>query len=279
LWGPIGLLIATPVTVGLVVLGRHVPQLGFLDVMLGDQPALAAEESFYQGAMQGDADGLVAQARASIAAEDARLLPYADEVALRGLALAASDWSREALETEGLEQVRTATGTLLDDLSDSPAGAPPMRPGAWLEEGSVLCLPARGPLDDMTARLAALILRREGYGAVALGAGALDAANINRIDPAGVRLVCLSVLEDGNSVSGVRTSLRRLSRHLPQARVAVGIWHAAADSPMLAALRAEGPADVIVTSLGEAIAQVDAYASRELNGAVEITSPNVAHHN
>lgn len=263
LWGPIGLLIATPLTVGLVVLGRHVPQLGFLDVMLGDQPALAAEETFYQRAMQGDADGLVAEARSSMTTNDDRLLPYADEVALRGLAIAATDWSREALETEGLEQVRASTGLLLDELADRPAKSIPTRPNGWVEEGSVLCVTARGPLDDVAARFAALVLRREGFGAVSLGAGALDAANIDRIDPSGVRLVCLSVLEDGNSISGVRTALRRLSRHLPEAHVAVGVWHAAADSPMLTALREEGPADVIVTSLGEAVAQVEAYASRE----------------
>jgi hypothetical protein len=268
LWGPIGLLIATPLTVGLVVLGRHVPQLEFLDVLLGDRPALAAEETFYQRAMEGDVDGLVAQAHASLEAEDARLLGFADGVALRGLALADTDWSREALEPDRLEQLRAAIGTLLDELAENPREeVAPARPTDWAEQGAVLCLPARGPLDDVAARFAALVLGRDGFGAVALGPGALDAANIDQLNPVRVRFVCLSVLEEGNSISGVRTSLRRLARHLPEARVAVGVWNAAPDSAMLAALRADGPADVIVTSLGEALAQVEAYASRTVEGA------------
>ncbi|WP_207540931.1 AI-2E family transporter [Sabulicella rubraurantiaca] len=271
LWGPIGLLIATPLTVGLVVLGRHVPQLEFLDVMLGDRPALAAEETFYQRALEGDVDRLVVQAHAAMEPEDAKLLGFADSVALRALALAATDWSREILESDRLEKLRIATGTLIDELAESlQEEATLERPADWAAAGAVLCVPARGPLDDVAARFAALVLRRDGFGAVALGPGALDAANIGQLDPVRVRLVCLSVLEEGNSVSGVRTSLRRLARHLPEARVAVGIWNAAPESAMLTALRADGPADVIVTSLGEALAQVEAYSSRAATRAAEL---------
>ncbi|MCX3149525.1 hypothetical protein OQN26_25490, partial [Citrobacter freundii] len=62
LWGPIGLLLATPLTVGLVVLGRHVDRLEFLDVLLGDRAALEPSEAFYQRALAGDGDGLAEQA-------------------------------------------------------------------------------------------------------------------------------------------------------------------------------------------------------------------------
>lgn len=259
LWGPIGLLIATPLTVGLVVLGRHVPQLEFLDVLLGDRPPLRPEETFYQRAMEGDADGLVAQARASLG-EGAALPAYADAVALRGLALATTDWSREALEADRLDAIRAATATLLDELADTTEA--PSRADGWGAEGTVLCIPVRGPLDEMAARLAALALRREGFGAAATGPGALDASAIGRLDPARVRLVCLSVLEEGNSVAGVRTALRRLARHLPEARVVAGVWHADPGSPMLEALREEGGAAALVTTIGEAAAQCEAFAAR-----------------
>ncbi len=258
LWGPIGLLIATPLTVGLVVLGRHVPQLEFLDVLLGDRPPLLPEETFYQRAMEGDADGLVAQARATLS-EGAALPAYADAVALRGLALAAADWSREALEAERLDAIRASTATLLDDLAETTEATP--RADGWGAEGALLCIPARGPLDAEAARLAALALRRDGLGAAATGPGALDASSIGALDAGRVRLVCLSVLEEGNSVAGVRTALRRLARHLPAARVVVGVWHAAPDSPMLAALREDGAAGALVTTIGEAAAQCAAYAA------------------
>lgn len=253
LWGPIGLLIATPLTVGLVVLGRHVPQLEFLDVLLGDRPPLLPEESFYQRAMEGDADALLAGARGEA------LAAHADAVALPALALATADWGREALEPERMDAIRAAAGTWLDALAEEEAPAP--RADGWGAEGTLLCIPARGPLDAEAARLAALVLRREGFGAAATGTGALDASAIGALDGARVRLVCLSVLEEGNSVAGVRTALRRLARALPDARVVVGVWHAAPDSPMLAALREEGAAGALVTTIGEAAAQAAAYAA------------------
>ncbi len=105
-------------------------------------------------------------------------------------------------------------------------------------------------------------MRRAGFGAAAAGPAALDAANLDRLDGARVRLVVLSLLEEGNSVAGARTFLRRLARALPEARVVVGLWRAAPDSAMLAALREEGPAEAIVTSAGEAIATCEAISGR-----------------
>ncbi|HEY8612690.1 MAG TPA: AI-2E family transporter [Roseomonas sp.] len=264
LWGPIGLLIATPLTVGLVVLGRHVPRFEFFDVMLGDRPPLQPEESFYQRALEGDADGLVEQARDILAEDGATLATYGDTVALQGLVIAQTDWSREALEPERLEVIRAQVGTLLDDLSDFGAASASggALPAAWATEGAVVCIAGRGPFDDLTARLAALVLHRTGLGARAETSAVLETANLGRLDPALVRLCCLSVLEEGNSIAGLRYFLRRIARQLPEAKVIVGLWDAPSDSAMLAALREEGPADAIVTSLGEAAALGEAMAAR-----------------
>ncbi|SHK03555.1 Predicted PurR-regulated permease PerM [Roseomonas rosea] len=264
LWGPIGLLISTPLTVGLVVLGRHVPRFEFFDVMLGDRPPLQPQESFYQRALEGDADGLVEQAREILAEPGTGLAAYGDMVALQGLVLAQTDWSREALEADRLEVIRTQVGVLLDDLSDfgdAPA-ADAALPTAWAAEGAVVCIAGRGPMDELTARLAALVLHRAGLGARAETSAALETANLGRLDPGLVRLVCLSVLEEGNSVAGLRYFLRRIARQLPEAKVIVGLWDAPPESAMLAALREEGPAEAIVTSLGEAAALGEAFAAR-----------------
>lgn len=262
LWGPIGLLIATPLTVGLVVLGRHVPRFEFFDVMLGDRPPLQPEESFYQRALEGDADGLVDQAREFLAEDGNSLTAYGDGVALQGLVLAQTDWSREALEPERLDVIRAQVGTLLDDLSDLGIARASTLPMDWQAEGAVLCIAGRGPFDPLAARLAALVLHRAGLGARAETSAVLENANLARLDPEVVRLCCLSVLEEGNSVAGLRYFLRRIARQLPQAKVIVGLWDAPSDSPMLAALREEGPADAIVTSLGEAAALGEAMAAR-----------------
>jgi hypothetical protein len=262
MWGPIGLLLATPLTVGLVVLGRHVPQFEFLDVMLSDRPPLQPEESFYQRALDGDADALVAQARTALKAGTS-LIAWHDEVALRGLALAEADWSREVLEEEKLGAIRQQVETLLDELAETPpADSANTRPD-WRAEGAVLCIAGRGRLDDLSAAIAAQGLRHEAIGAVALPTSALEGAMDPRFDAARVRACVLSVLEEGSSAAAVRYFLRRVARRLPGVPVVVALWHAPPRSATLAELRQErGGASVITTSLGEVAAFCHAIADQ-----------------
>jgi len=240
LWGPIGLLLATPLTVCLVVLGRHVQRLAFLDVMLGDRPSLLPHESFYQRALQGDAKWLLLQARRELR-EDASLATYHDTVPLRAMALADQDWSREALEPEQLENVRGKVQSLLATLEPaSDTGEAPR----------VLYAAGRGRLDDLAAAMAAQVARSEGFAAATLPESSQpDGALVE-----GVRLCCLSVMEEGNSIDGIRYLVRRLQRQLPEAQVIIGLWHAEADSSMLAELRQDAAGETIVTSLREMMA-------------------------
>jgi predicted PurR-regulated permease PerM len=262
MWGPIGLLLATPLTVGLVVLGRHVPRLEFLEVMLGDRPPLQPAESFYQHALEGDADALLAQARAALK-EGGSLLGWHDEVALRGLALAEADWSREVLEPETLQAIRTQVETVLDELSETmPSASSSDVPPAWRAEGAVLCIAGRGRLDDLSAAVAAQALRHEGFGALALPGAVLEGTTEPMPEPSRVRICCLSVLQEGSSAAAIRYFLRRLMRRLPGVPVVVALWHAPAGSTILAELRAEGAgAAVIATSLGELAAFCHAAAA------------------
>ncbi|MBL6456401.1 AI-2E family transporter [Belnapia sp. T6] len=277
LWGPVGLLLATPLTVCLVVLGRHVERLEFLDVMLGDRPPLRPDQSFYQRALEGDADLLVTEARRHLKAEaegEGRpLVAWCDTVALRGLALAQADWSREVLDGDQVERIRSQVEMVLDELAAQAAARPGSEslPDSWRAEGAVLCIAGQGPFDAAAAGVLALILRAEGFGARALPNAALEAAQIETVlDPARIRLCLLSVLEGGSSATSVRYFLRRLHRHLPEARMAIGLWEAASDSPMLAALRGEAAGEVIVTSAGEALALVGAAAERPAQEAAPL---------
>ncbi len=313
LWGPIGLLLATPLTVCLVVLGRHVEALAFLDVMLGDRAPLDPPESFYQRALEGDRRGLAADALGRT--REHSLAEYYDQVALPGLALAQADLSSDKLEFERLDAIHQQIEGLLGQLAAqagpdpapararagglgglvrlgrgragtrtslaeggvasggagrggsagqgvAPQPAPHAVAPAWAAEGGVLCIPGRGQLDDLAATMAAQVLRQHGFGArvepnASLGAGAAQARG-----PGAARLCCLSVLEEGSTPSSIRYFLRRIRRTMPDATVIVGLWHTAGGSPMLAALRAEGPGETIVTSLGEAVALCLALAAR-----------------
>ena len=263
MWGPIGLLLATPLTVCLVVMGRHVPRLEFLEVMLGDRAPLRPEESFYQRALEGDADALVAQARTALKGGSS-LVSWHDEVALRGLALAEADWSREVLEPDRLAGIRQQVETLLDEMAETPAPTQAAAlPADWRAEGAVLCIAGRGRLDDLAAAVAAQALRQEGFGAVALPNTMLEGSSEFPLDTSRVRLCCLSILQEGSSAASARYFLRRVARLLPGVPVVVGLWHAPTGSAMLTALRQEGGgAAVIATSLGEVAAFGQAAADQ-----------------
>ncbi|MGD0530914.1 MAG: AI-2E family transporter [Methyloceanibacter sp.] len=117
LWGPLGLLLATPLTVCLAVLGRHVEGLSFLDVLLGDTPALTPAQSFYQRVLTGDPAEATYQAELSLK-EGQPLVTYLDEVALEGLKLAERDAERGSLDLDHLERIDATVEEMMDNLAD-----------------------------------------------------------------------------------------------------------------------------------------------------------------
>ena len=122
LWGSVGLILSTPLTLCLVVLGRYVDRLEFLDVLLGDRPPLTPVESFYQRVLAGDADE--AQDHAELLLKDRSLSSYYDEVALKGMQLAANDAQRGVIGHRQLERVKNTINALTEELSDHPDHEP-----------------------------------------------------------------------------------------------------------------------------------------------------------
>jgi predicted PurR-regulated permease PerM len=114
IWGPIGLILSTPLTLCLLVLGRHVRRLEFLDVLLGDQPALTPVENFYQRALSGDPDEAIEQAEALL--RERSLSAYYDEVALKGLQLAATDVTRGSVTSVQFARIEATVNDLVDGL-------------------------------------------------------------------------------------------------------------------------------------------------------------------
>ncbi len=263
LWGPVGLLLATPLTVCLVVIGRHVEALAFFEVILGDKPPLEPAETFYQRALEGNTALLASGARQQIAASS--LTEYYDTVALQGLALAQGDLSRDALEFERLEAIHSQIEVLLAFLASSFAGASPALrtpPGAWQAEGAVVCIPGRGQLDDLAATMAVQALATAGFGATMTPNLMLGSSAAAPVDLRHVRLCCLSVLEEGSSVSGVRYFVRRMQKQMPDAAIVICLWHAPSDSALLSALRSQGQDEHLVLSIGELLALANALSLR-----------------
>ena len=136
LWGPIGLILSTPLTLCLVVLGRHVARLEFLDVLLGDRPALTPVESFYQRMLAGDPDEV--HDHAEVLLKQLSLASYYDDVALEGLRLAVIDAERGVLTPGHLERIKAVHSK--PDRGSGRLRRPPVR--RWRDDGGRRLRPA-----------------------------------------------------------------------------------------------------------------------------------------
>ena len=227
LWGPVGLVLSTPVTVCLVVLGRHVEPLAFLDVMLGDRPALEPHEIFYQRLLADDP--VEASDRAERQLKEGTLGVYYDDVLLPGLLLAQDDVAAGRLDHERQERIAGSATEVIENLSDhdgtlpADGGVLDDLPEDWHRPGAVVCVGGRGPLDDAVAGALVQLLEKRGFGAAAFPHDVLGLARIAGLPLDDARLVVLSCL-DGGSAAYLRFALRRLYRRRPDVPLLVGAW-------------------------------------------------------
>jgi predicted PurR-regulated permease PerM len=282
LWGPIGLVLATPLTVCLVVLGRHVERLAFLDVMFGDRPALSPPEIFYQRMLAGDPTEAAEKAEEFL--KERSLSSYYEEVALPGLRLAQADLKREVLDPARLVKIRDTVIEFTADLSEPterdmkaegktddpeavaavdqsaevemPAALPALAKTdlvqAWQGDSPILCIAGRTSLDEAAAVMFADLCKAHGLGCRVEGPDALSTANIFRLESEGVALVCLCYLDAG-SPAHMRFAVRRLRTKLPRAVLMLGVWSGALDEDAAEQLRDAAKADFARATLHAAL--------------------------
>jgi predicted PurR-regulated permease PerM len=264
IWGPIGLLLSTPLTVCLVVLGRHVPFLGFLDVLLGDEPALPVEAGIYQRLLAGDVREATERAEDHVEAHGvARLY---EQVLLPVLSLAERDRQQDSITpqthkavADGVIQIMEAVADL-DTQGIEDAELPP--PVA----GRILCVAGRNESDAAAAMMLADLLVRAGFDARALPLVAAMGRDGSELEADGVRLAFLSYTAP-SSVRHAKRAVRRLHTRLgSDVAVVVGVWN----TPLAAeAIETElADADAVVTDLAEAVRETpDLMAARHTAAA------------
>ena len=268
LWGAIGLILSTPLTLCLVVLGRHAERLKFLDILLGDRPALTPVESFYQRILAGDPDE--AQDQAELLLKDRSLSTYYEEVALEGLRLAANDAQRGVLRGEQLDRVKNATKELVSELavhdvrepaleeSDVVADPPPNsaereEPAPQLRDTQILCLAGKGPLDEAASVMLAQLLEKHGSTTRVLPYEAASREGILSLNGSGTTMVCITYLEISGTPSHLRYLVQRLRRTIPRAPILIGFWEPEDEVVKELRVRALIGADYYATSLREAV--------------------------
>jgi predicted PurR-regulated permease PerM len=251
LWGPAGLLLSTPLTVCLVVLGRHVPQLGFFHVLLGDEPALSPELKFYQRLLARDPEEATELAEEYLEGES--LDKLYETVILPALALAEQDRLRGSLDRETVREIAQDTIGVVEELADEE---PAPDEAAVADLGTILCIGARNALDEAAAAMLAHLLQRDGRAARSIAHEAVAGRNLAQLDRAGVALICLSYVNPAATQHAQRLT-RRLRQHFgPEVRIMVGLWTAppaaeAGEEPLRAVA-----ADLLATSLGQAVRHI-----------------------
>ncbi len=272
LWGPIGLLLAVPLTVCLVVLGKHIEALGFIEVLLGDEPALEPEERFYQRLLAGDATEAADQAEKQLKTQ--ALSAYYDTVPMKALLLAQADAAQGKLSREQQIEICDTVEEIVDNLGeysdDAPAGdkdEPPVTslvpvvskgrlPDDWQMPYPVLCIASRSALDEAACEMLAQVLGKHGIAAWVQPFIDVETAKSFKVDITDARLVCLSYFGFGSKPAHVRYLVRRLKRLMPQAKFVAGFWMLGEDSDKLDEWTKAAGADFGATSLAEATAIV-----------------------
>jgi predicted PurR-regulated permease PerM len=278
LWGPIGLLLSTPLTVCLDVLGRHVERLRFLDVLLGSRPPLSPAQTFYHRILSGSPDEAFEQAEDLLKKKS--LSNYYDEVAVEGLRLAELDARRGLLDPNSSQRIRAAVEGLVADLSHFDDVAQPLRAsdegsavadtskpkespsvelpvlsrdelqGSWASPTAVLCIPGPSPLDEAATLMFAQILEKHGVGVQVKKHQVVAAGNIFHLSGEGVAMVCLSYIDIDDAPARARAAVRRVQRQIPNVTVLVGLWGPNKDES--GAIRNELKASFYAHSLREA---------------------------
>jgi predicted PurR-regulated permease PerM/methylmalonyl-CoA mutase cobalamin-binding subunit len=255
LWGVPGLFLAIPLTVCLVVMGKYIPQLEFLSVLLGDEPVLEARERFYERLLSADPDGageLLDEMR-----EDKSPLEVCDTMLLPALRYVEQDHERGAVDEAKRRAIIDEIGALGDDVyePDEPtaeADASRLAPGTKLV---VLCLPAGDRADEVGAQLFAKALGTAGIEARTAAIAALKSEMLELGDRVRPDAICVSAVPPGALIHA-RYLCKRLRSRGVKVPVIVGLWDAQGDVQSATQRLASAGASRVVTSFAAATEEI-----------------------
>ncbi len=247
LWGPVGLFLSTPLTVCLVVMGRYVPQLNFLGVLLGNDPVLAPEQRFYQRLLSGNVEEAVELAERHV--DETSLHAFHNDVALPALRLAENDRQRN---TTDVTYRRVVADSAMAVLRETAEGLETESE----ETASVLCIGGRTELDHAAAEiLAQALAEEEDIRARVLPPVSLTRDAIGQLDLAGVEVVCLCYLNPQPQALAKFVG-RRLKRRAAGLSIVVCMFNPAPDLAQSPDLAKQISADRMALSLDAAVRQV-----------------------
>ncbi len=258
LWGWSGLVLATPLTVCLIVMGRYVPQMGFLHVLLGDEAELAPEAKFYERLLA--MDQTEAHAIADRFLEQHSLLELYDTVLLPALGLVEADRHKGGLDEARADFLFLSTAELVTEFSEygktavteEPQGAHPTA------RAPVVCIPASDQADELVATMLAQLLEHRGYNTLLLSAASANEEILERLGQERSTILCISGMPPF-AFTPTRALCKRVREWMSGNRILVGLWQSVQDPEQTRERFGHGGPDRVVTRLADAIAQVEAW--------------------
>ncbi len=277
LWGPVGLILSTPLTVCLILLGRYVPQLEFLEVILGDEPVLAPEAHYYQRLLALDEEEANNIAHAHL--KEKPLASFYDSVLIPALTLAQQDRHMDALDEAREKFIFRSTRGLIEELGEGEMDlpTPSSEQDGALESGvmnaelpamEIACVPARDEADELVAMMLAQLLQQSGFSARPIPIGTV-ADMLTQVSDPDLRVVCVSALPP-SAFGQARSLCRRLRTRSPKLRIILCLWNSNDGTKVEERLGSEW-ADAVCTTLAEGLAQ--ARLALVSVTSIEITAP------
>jgi predicted PurR-regulated permease PerM len=251
MWGPIGLPLSMPLTLCLVVLGRYVKQLEFLEILMGDRPALTPVESFCQRMLANDPEEALEYAEDLL--KDQPLIAYYDNVVIKGLQLAASDLERSDSSAILLGRIQVTMNRLIQELETFKDPPSPLTQSPETANGTVLCVAGGGPLDRVVANILAQLLIRRGVAARVVAFGAVSRGSFEEPEPSSLMFISVCYLDISLNTAQPRYLVRRLRQFAPNVPVLAALRPGTSVSGDEAVGSNDIGADYYVGTLAEAV--------------------------
>lgn len=280
LWGAVGLVLATPLTVCLVVLGKYVPQLAFIGVLMSDEPVLETSTSYYQRLVARDEDEAAEIVEAQLKSHAPEEI-Y-DTVLVPALAAAKRDRERHILTEDDWNFIVQATREIVEDLdthqpqaatSSDEAGAAPVETSVAVPPPTVRIVgcPARDEADELALVMVQRLLDPSRYTVEVVRSTRLTAEVVALVEEQRPGLVCIGALAPGG-LAQTRHLCKRLRARFPELKIAVGRWGLQEDSEERWPLRTAAGVDLVGMTLLETCNQL-MQLSQLLPGPAELTRP------
>jgi predicted PurR-regulated permease PerM len=251
LWGPAGLILSTPLTVCVVVLGSYVPRLAFLHILLGDEPPLKSEAQLYQRLLA--MDQLEAHAIVDQFAKGKPLVELYDAVLIPALSMAEEDRHKGTIDASREEFLFLSINEMIAEFSEYPS-----EETAPVDHGTsrILCVPAHDRADELSAAMLAQLLEQRGYATLAFSIGGPAPHEwIALIDPGPSDVLCISALPP-YAFAPARAMCKQIREQFPKLKVVVCVWGFTGDVQKAKARFERNQPDRLSSTLAEAVAHV-----------------------